>query len=172
MRRRFSCLRPGTLCLILLVVCEAANGTSVSLRSGSQSGPDLPSVRTYAGRADPSVSPVKPASSLTVVLLLDGLSPAALEGVSRDLAAMYGSLNGRQLRLVLLRNGTFVQAGPFTSRARLKSVLDKIESAEESATHVSSAGIFDAIATNPTRCGANWSSMICTCDLPVPVPAA
>jgi tetratricopeptide (TPR) repeat protein len=105
-------------------------------------------------------------------LLLDGLSPAALEGVSRDLTVMYGSLNGRQLRLVLLRNGTFVQAGPFTSRARLKSVLDKIESAEESATHVSSAGFFDAIATNATQWGSNWSRVLLIGDFPVLEPAA
>ena len=115
MRRRLSCLRPGTLCLILLLVCEGVNGTTVLVRSASQSGPELTSIQTYAGKAEPIISPVKPASSLTVVLLLDGLSPAALEGVSKDLLTLYGILNGRQLRLVLLRSGTFVQAGPFTS---------------------------------------------------------
>lgn len=172
MRIRFSCLRPGIVSFILLVVCEAASGTSVLLRSGSQSGPELSSIRTYAGKADPSVSLVKPTSSLTVVLLLDGLNPAALEGASKGLLAQFGSLNGRQLRLVLLRNGTLVQAGPFTGRARLKNVLDKIEPAEESAPHISSAGFFDAIVANAPQWGANWSHVLLIGDFPALEPAA
>lgn len=171
MRRRLSSLRPGALSFILLVVCEAAGGTSVLLRSGSPTALELSSVRTYAGKADPSVSPVKPASSLTVVLLLDGLSSAALDGVKRDLPALYRLLNGRQLRLVLLRNGTFAQAGPFTGGTRLKSVLDKIEPAEESGTHVTPAGFFDALAANAAHWGANWSRVLLIGDFPALEPA-
>jgi tetratricopeptide (TPR) repeat protein len=167
MRRRLSCLRPGTFCLILLLVCEGVNGTTVLVRSGSQSGPELTSIQTYAGKAEPIISPVKPASTLTVVLLLDGLSPAALEGVSKDLLTLYGILNGRQLRLVLLRSGAYVQAGPFPNRAKLKSALEKIEPAGESAAHVSAAGFYDAISANAGQWGGNWSRVMLIGDFPV-----
>jgi tetratricopeptide (TPR) repeat protein len=126
----------------------------------------LSGIQTYAGKAEPIISPVKPGSSLTVVLLLDGMTPAAQEGVSKDLLTLYGIWTGRQMRLVLLRSGAILQAGPFTSRARLKSALERIAPREESSTQISAAGFYDAIEVNAGQWGTNWSEVLLIGEFP------
>ena len=55
----------------------SANASSVLLRSSSPASPELAAVKTYNGTAEAEVAPVRPAPSLTIVLLVDTMSPTA-----------------------------------------------------------------------------------------------
>ena len=52
------------------------------------------------------------------------------------------------------------------ARAKLKSALEKIEPAGESAAHISAAGFYDAISANAGQWGGNWSRVLLIGDFP------
>jgi tetratricopeptide (TPR) repeat protein len=137
------------------------------VRTYSQSPPEISTVQTYAGKLDLLFAPAKPASPLTVVLLLDGLNQAELEIAQRDLLTLFAGLNGRPLRIALLHNATLEQAGPFTSRARLKAALERISPSAESSAPISPAAFFDAINSNAAQWGTNWSRVLLIGNFPV-----
>ena len=84
--------KAGVACLVFLWACQAVAGSTVLLRTAAKTAPELGPVQTYAGKVDPTISPVKPAASVTVVLMMDSLSPAELESVKKDLPTLYMAL--------------------------------------------------------------------------------
>ena len=113
-------------------------GSTTLLRTPSKIVPELEPVQTYAGKTDLVIFAVKPATAVTVVLLTDSLSPVETETVKKGLLALYTALRGRSFRLALLGNGSFGVAGPFTSRAQLKSALSEVTGKTDSTVSAAS----------------------------------
>src|SRR5467141_4735484 len=121
-------------CLLLVLTCRGTEASTTLLRTTSKTSPEWGSLQTYAGKIDPVISSVKPATSITVVLLTDSLSPAEIESVKKDLLGLYTSLHGHAFRLGVLGHGAFGIAGPFASRAQLKSALNEVAGGSDSST--------------------------------------
>jgi tetratricopeptide (TPR) repeat protein len=170
MRKIQSYLGSCGLFFLLFFACQAAQGSEILVRSSSSEALGLSPVQTYAGRVDAVVTGAKPESSLTVVLLMDGLKTAELESVNKDLLALYGAMSGRPVRLMVLRNGSTQTAGPFASRARFKGALEKMQAGEENAAPVSAEALYDALAANAVQWGSNWSRVLLIGDLPALEP--
>lgn len=167
-----SLLRTGIVSILLLPVCRVATGTSVLLHPAPGGAPGLLSVQTYTGKADPIVTPVKPSASVTVVLLMDTLSPAELDSVKKDLLALHTSLHGRPLRLALVRNGSLGVAGPFSSRALLKSALTQVQPAADPSESVSPSAALDTLSAGAPQLGADWSRVLLIGEFPALDPSA
>lgn len=150
---------------------QAAAASTVLLRSTTPTGPQLAPVQTYAGKFPAIISPVKAGEGLTVVLLLDSMNAADLENAGKAMLDLYGALNGRAIRLVLLQNGAIAVQGPFTSRARLKSTLEKIQVPSESTATGPAAGVYDAMTSSVTQWSSNWSRVLVIGNLPQLAPA-
>lgn len=155
-----------------MLACRTAEGTSVLLRASTSAPPSAASVQTYAGKLDAVILPVKPGSALTVVLLVDGLSGAELENIDKEILALYAALKGRELRLAIVQNGTVAVAGPFASRARLKSAFEKIPAPSETPAAILHEAFYDAIASAAPQWGSNWSRVLLIGNLPALEPAA
>ena len=166
MRKPAFFLREVSFCLLLLAICRAGTATTSVIRTNTKEPPIFSGVETYAGRMDVLVSEVKPGPLVTVVLLLDGMNAVKLQVVEKVLLPFYGSLNGRPIRVALLRNGVLEQAGPFATRARLKAALDMIAPSEETSSSPTAAKLFDAIAANAGQWGTNWSRVLLLGDFP------
>jgi tetratricopeptide (TPR) repeat protein len=136
------------------------------VRSSSPEPPDLNPVKTYNGNADAAVSPVHPASSLTVVLLVDTMSPEALDGLKQDLVSAYGSLRGRNLRLAIVQNNSLEVVGPLLGRLRLQNALKEVQPLTANAPPASSAAILDLLSTNVAQLGSKWSQVVLIGDFP------
>jgi predicted Zn-dependent protease len=160
-------LRIAIVFLALLWVCRGAAGSTALVRSELHTAPELAPVRTYAGSVLAVVSPVKPSPLVTVVLLVDSLSPSELESVKKDLLTLFASMPGHPMRIALLRNGSVGVAGPFASRAQLKSALTEIAAAPDaSATTPSSAALLDSLCASVNQLGADWSRVLLVGELP------
>ena len=109
------------VCAVALTVSPTLRASSVLLRTASKAPPELLSVQTYAGKSEPLITAVQPSPPLTVVILLDTLSPAQFSAIEKDLLVMYAALRKHPLRIALLQNGSLGMAGPFPTRARLKA---------------------------------------------------
>lgn len=160
------CVRTSLFALVLLAFCCRATAGPVLLHSASNAAPELLSVQTYAGKPDVTVSPVQPSSSVTVVLLMDTLTPAQLESTKRDLLALYTSLHKRPLSLALLRSGSIAVAGPFTTRARLESALNEAARAAADTPPASPSAIIDALCAAAPQLGSNWSNALLIGEFP------
>jgi len=142
------------------------------LRTASKISPEPGSVQTYAGQIDPIISSVKPATSITVVLLTDLLSPAEIESVKKDLLGLYTSMHGHAFRLGILRNGGLGIAGPFASRAQLKSALNEVAGGSDpsvsaaSTAPVASLALLDNLYASVGQLGADWSRVLLIGALP------
>jgi len=133
-------------------------------------------VQTYAGKIEAAISSVKPAPSITVVLLTDSLSPAQIESVKKDLLTFYTSLRGHPLRLAVVGNGAIGVAGPFTSRSQLKTALNEVGSSNSSAAAPSSTSSTPASGPSPAlldnlyagvgQLGTDWSRVLLIGELP------
>src|SRR5712691_2833853 len=172
MRRLPPGKRIGTFICFLLLTCQTAAATSILVRSSATALPTATLVQTYAGKIDVVVSPVKPGTALTVVLLLAGLSAAERESINKEVLALYSTQKGRELRITVLQNGSAVSAGPFASRTRLKSALDKTVLSSEIPPSVSPTDIYDALAAGAAQWGSNWSCVLLIGNLPLLEPAA
>jgi tetratricopeptide (TPR) repeat protein len=161
----------GALLILPAMMSRAAVASTVLLRSTAPTIPNVTQVQTYAGMIAAIVSPVRAGEGLTVVVLLDSLNAAELENAGKDLVDLYGSSSGRAMRLALLQNGAISVQGPFASRARLKSTLEKIQLATESAAPISAAAVYDGMATSVGQWGANWSRVLVIGNLPQLEPA-
>jgi hypothetical protein len=165
-------LLTGVLCVLLLSVCGVARASSVVLlRLPSQPNPEFSPVKTYAGWADASSFAVRPSSSVTVVLLIDTMSPAELGNVKTGLLTFYTSLRGRSLRIALLRNTSLALAGPFADRVGLKSTLDDVQPAADPSATLSPSAILDALSTSAWQLGTDWSYVLLVGNFPVLDPA-
>jgi len=173
--------KAGLVCLALLCSCRIAPGSTVLLRAASKTAPELGPVQTYAGKVDATISPVKPAASITVVLLMDSLSPAEIESVKKDLPGLYLSLRGRPLRLALLRNGTIGVAGPFSSRAQLRSALNEVTAGPGSSAfpaspvilgQSASPALLDNLQASVGQLGSDWSRVLLIGEFPALETAA
>lgn len=152
-------------------MCLSAQASSVLLRSPSAEPPELSPVKTYNGTAEAAVSPIRPASSVTVVLLVDTMSPDALEGFKTDLASAYGSLRGKNLRLAIVQNNSVRVVGPLLSRFRLQNVLKDVEPLTETATPAATAAMLDLLSTNADQLGSKWSHVVLVGDFPALDPS-
>ena len=132
-------------------------------------GPELGAVLTYAGKIDPVISNVKVAAPITVVFLTDSLSPAEIETVKKEVLAFYASLHGRPFRLATLGNGSIGVAGPFTSRAQLKSTLGELAARTDPPVSTVSAPnpqLLDNLCASAGRLGGDWSRVLLVGELP------
>jgi tetratricopeptide (TPR) repeat protein len=161
----------GVHLFLPLLMSRAAEASTVLLRSTGPTTPELAPVQTYAGRTAAMVSSVKAGDALTVVLLLDSLKASDLESVGKDLFDLYGSLNGRPMRLAMLQNGAISIQGPFASGARLKSTLEKIQLSTDGPTPISPALVYDRMASSVSQWGSNWSRVLLIGNLPELGPA-
>ncbi len=171
MRKLPSSLRIGICISLLLLTCGMAAGTSILVRSSSSFPATAISIETYAGKVDAVVSSVKPGTALTVVLLVDGLSLTQLESINKEVLTLYGAMKGRELRLAVLQNGSVATAGPFASRARLKSAFEKITPVIENSLSGTPETVYDALATSAPQWGANWSRVLLIGNFPLLEPA-
>jgi tetratricopeptide (TPR) repeat protein len=160
--------RGSVVCLLLLSVCRAAGGSTAFLRVAPSTPPEPAQIRTYAGKAEVTSSPVKLSPSLTVVILADTLNADSFESVRNDLLALQTSLHGHPLRVALIRNGSLGVTGPFSTRARLKSALDQIPpaTATDPATPVSSSAVFDVLNATVEQLGAEGSHVLLIGEFP------
>src|SRR5208282_2194728 len=117
----------GVAVLSVFRATAASAQASSSLIPLSAASPELSSIQTYAGAAGVSLSAIRPSPSTTVVLLMDTETPASSDSVKTGLLALYGSLQGRPLRLAILHQGSLETVGPFSSRAGLQRALDKLD---------------------------------------------
>jgi len=180
---------------IFFAACLSAHASSVLLRSSSPEPPDLIHVKTYNSTTDASVSAVRPATPLTIVLMADTMSPDALEALKADLVAVYGSLRTRSLRLAIVQNNAVRVVGPLLSRARLQSALKDIQPLTETAPPggtaaqpttenvppgdmaaqppaesvrpASTAAILDLLSTTANQFGGKWSRVLLAGDFPI-----
>lgn len=143
--------------------------------------PELGPLQTYAGKIDLVISAVKPGPAVTVVLLTDSLSPAEIEAVKKELLTLYTALRGHPFRLALVGNGSVGVAGPFTSRAQLKSALaevagrtDSPASSAPSGSSASTASVgsavgpqfLDNLSASVGQLGGDWSRVLLIGELP------
>ncbi len=166
------CVRAGLFGLFLLAGCGKATAGSLLLHSASNVAPESLSVQTYAGKPDVSISPIQPSPSVTVVLLMDTLTPSQLESVKRDVLALYTSLHKRPLSLALLRSGSVAITLPFTARSRLESALNEAAQSTPAAPPASPSAIIDALCAAAPQLGSNWSNVLLIGEFPELTPAA
>jgi tetratricopeptide (TPR) repeat protein len=167
-------------CIILLLfsaflISEAlAQNSSALIRFSYQVPPEVTSIQTYAGAASVAVSPVRPAASRTVVLLLDTLTAASLDDIKTGVLSLYGSSQGHPLRLATLRQGSLSIAGPFTSQTGLQRALEKVGAVDPSApaSQASPAQLFDTLSADVAQLGSHWSRVLLIGDFPALDPAS
>ena len=168
-------VKAGLACLMLLLPCRAISASTTLLRAKTKTTPELGPVQTYAGKVDAVVSSVKPAGSITVLLLTDSLGSAEMDSVKKDLLALYLSLRGHPLRLAVLGSGAIGVAGPFASRAQLKSALSEVAGKSDSpastpspasVTSASAEALLDHLCASVGQLGADWSRVLLVGDLP------
>ena len=159
------------VCALLLTTSPAVRASSVLLRTSSKTAPELLSVQTYAGKSEALINAVQPSSPVTVVLLLDTLSPVQFASIEKDLLAMYAGIRKHPLRVALLKNGSLGMAGPFASRARLKAALDDAAQAVAEPPTVLPLTIVDTLCAAAAQLGADWSRALLVGELPAADPA-
>jgi hypothetical protein len=160
-------LRPvAFVCAVALTISPALSASSVLLRTASKAPPELLSVMTYAGKSEPLISAVQPSAPVTVVLLLDTLSPAQFATIEKDLLAMHAALRKHPLRIALLQNGSLGIAGPFATRARLKAALDDAAQAATDPPAALPLTIVDTLCAAASQLGADWSHTLLVGELP------
>ena len=164
-------LRTATfVCALVLAMAPEVRASSVLLRTTSKTAPELLSVQTYAGKSEALVSAVQASAPVTVVLLLDTLSPTQFASIEKDLLAMYAGLRKHPLRVALLKNGSLGMAGPFASRARLKAALDDAAQAAAEPPAVLPLTIVDTLCAAASQLGADWSHALLVGELPAMDP--
>src|SRR5712691_11650647 len=159
-------LRTATfVCALVLAMAPEVRASSVLLRTTSKTAPELLSVQTYAGKSEALVSAVQASAPVTVVLLVDTLSPTQFASIEKDLLAMYAGLRKHPLRVALLKNGSLGMAEPFASRAR----LDAAQAAAEPPA-VLPLTIVDTLCAAASQLGADWSHALLVGELPAMDP--
>jgi len=156
---------------MMFAVCLSAQASSVLLRSTSSEPPELIRVKTFDRTADATVTPVRPASPVTIAVLVDTMSPDALEALKTDLLAGFGSLRGRNLRLAIVQNNAVRVVGPLLSRLRLQNALKDVQPLTENATPAAKAAMLDLLSTNADQLGSKWSHVLLAGDFPSLDPA-
>jgi hypothetical protein len=132
--------------LVLFSACLAPAST-VLLRDSSRSGQRW-SVETYAGPAKVTVSPLRSSTSVTVLVLVDTLSPADLEQAKTALLDFFPQLHGHPMQLALLgKNQALTGPVPVSTRQRLKQLLDKTVSGEDAAVLPTAGDIDDLLVS-------------------------
>ena len=100
--------------------------------------------------------------------------PPRLSTVRRQTcSSLYGSLQGRPLRLAILRQRSLEAVGPFSSRAALQRALDKIVPPDSSMpeSQPSPGQLFDALVSAVAELGSRWSRVLLVGNLPALDPA-
>ena len=165
-------LRAGILfALLFLFACRPALGFSIFFRTTSPQAPQLAPIQTYAGNVDPGIAPVKLSSPVTAVVLADTLTSDQLEVVKSELLALHTSLRGHTLRVAVIRNGSLGVAGPFSTRAKLKSALDEIPPAADASAPAASTSELDILNATIEQLGADGSHVILIGEFPTLAPS-
>jgi Flp pilus assembly protein TadD len=159
------------VCALALTISPVLSASSVLLRTTSKASPEPLLVQTYAGKTEALVSSVQPSAPLTVVVLLDTLSPVQYASIEKDLLAMYAALRKHPLRIALLHNGSLGMAGPFASRARLKAALDDAAQAATDPPAALPLTIVDTLCAAASQLGADWSRTLLVGELPAMDPS-
>jgi len=156
---------------LVLTISPALSASSVLLRTTSKATPEPLLVQTYAGKTEALVTSVQPSAPVTVVVLLDTLSPVQYASIEKDLLVMYAALRKHPLRIALLHNGSLGMAGPFASRARLKAALDDAAQAASDPPAALPLTIVDTLCAAASQLGADWSHTLLVGELPAMDPS-
>lgn len=150
--------------LVLIPGCFASAST-VLLRDSLRAGQKW-SVETYTGPAEVTVSPVRSSPSVTILVLVDTVSPAALEQAKTALLDFFPPLRGHPTQLALLRKDQELTGPvPVSTRQRLKQLLDKAVSGEDAAV-LPSAGVIDDLLAVISKFGPKGSTLLLVGELP------
>jgi Flp pilus assembly protein TadD len=171
--RRFGSFKGVFVVAVWLSCWIEAGGSTVLLRGDRRTPREPDTVITFGGAATFTPSVVRPASSVTVVWMMDLFDAGFLDQARNDILSMARRLPGRPLRLVVLR-GTQTEAfGPFLGSVRLEQVLRKIELTEADAggeaqarNSLSPAAPFDGLIQSVDALGAQWSAVVLMGKLP------
>lgn len=101
--------------------------------------------------------------------MLDTIPSASLDAVKAGVSSLlYGSLQGRPLRLAILRRSSLEAVGPFSSRAALQRALDKIVPPDSSMpeSQPPPGQLFDALGSAVAELGSRWSRVLLIGNFP------
>src|SRR5579859_4638969 len=109
------------------LLCPSYVLASTALLPASPTAGQTWSVQTYAGPAELTVTAIHPASSITILFLVDTLASAENEQVRKELLDSYPSFRGHPLQIGFLnQKGEFTPPVPVSSRVRFKQLLDNV----------------------------------------------
>jgi hypothetical protein len=158
----------GIAILALLCGHSHAFASTALLWGPSHSEQEVRSVRTYAGVAEAAVSPVRPAASVTVLILPDSLGAAGWEEVKKQLLTFYPELHAHPVQVAFGRqNGEFTSPLAVANRPRFKQLLDnvKVEDQLEAERAPAGTGLDGLLAAIP-QLGPERSTVILVAELP------
>ena len=119
-------MRFFALFFCLLTAPGTVWASSALLRLPTNGAPGPITVTAYSGTVEAQLTSVQPAEDVTIVLLMDTITPEQLASLKHDLFAAFTVGRGGRLRLGVLQGNSLVFAGPFKTRLRFKSALDEI----------------------------------------------
>lgn len=135
------------------------------------------SVQTYAGPAQVTVSPVRLSPTVTILILVDTVAAGTVDQVKTDLLDLYSQYRGRPIQISWLTSkGELTGPTPVSSRVRLKQLLDKAFTAQnsfggEQEQIASAVATLDDLITAAPRLGASRSTLVLVGSLPKLDPA-
>ena len=162
--------RLAKLAVIGILVCSSPiiRASSALLRAGERAVPVPASVATFGGAVQFTSSPVRPASPIAVLWLIDTFDEQSFEKARTDLIDLARQLPGRPLRLLILRGNNIEARGPFAGNVGWKKKLDAVElksadpqlATPPGADSAGPAATLDALYQNVPAFGTKWSSVL------------
>jgi Tfp pilus assembly protein PilF len=152
--------RPRSAALVLLVsFCGPGALASTAILHGPSPRGQALSVETYAGPVAVTVTASKPSASVTILILLNTLSPSIRDQIKADLLDYYPQLHGRTVQLAFLGTGEFAGPFPVSSRARFKQLLDRVATEQQIEPVIQPSLIDDLVAVVP-KLGSSRSTLL------------
>jgi tetratricopeptide (TPR) repeat protein len=164
-------LRAPILFLLLLASSGIVHASSALLRLPAEA-PAPVSLLTYSGKIDVNISPVTPSAAVTIVLLMDTITPQKLAAIKKDLLAAYTPARGAKLRVGLVQGGNLVFAGPFTTRVRFKAALDQVRLPASPASAPAAEAVVEFLFNHAAHFGSEWSCAVFIGNLPALDPGS
>ena len=158
--------RSGCAALVLLV---SFSGSGALASTAILHGPPPPgqafSAETYAGPVEVTVSASNPSASVTILILLNTLSPSNRDQIKADLLDYYPQFHGRPVQLAFLGTGEFAGPFPVSRRARFKQLLDRVATEQEIEPVLEPSLIDDFVAVVP-KLGPSRSTLLLVGNFP------
>ena len=149
----------------MLVALTCAFGQPLLVRQTSQ-GPV--SIRTFAGPAECTASPVRPDARLTAAVLLDGIDADDLDRVRAELTDLYRALHADHPIALAVHSGLeWKTAGPFRTLPQWRTSLNKLLKPVPAGSNTYSATQFyEFLAGSAPQFGSSWAGVIFVGKLP------